>query len=318
MPTFLTTNRMPAALRARIETALLADLRQRTLFPHRRSVRKVIRAALVVASVALVWGLVATYRQSRREVERQRSATLVAFQRLDSSVPSARKHRLAELSEALVVLSAPSEAEADIGDAATLARLSERPLLYVRGDARSFSTPAAAQATARDSSLDALAICLVVPPANLKESTLLRAIARVPPHGRIHALSDALAALDFLSSSFRRDVQTAEHMQQLQHLDARLRQATLQHATSALNAEVLFAVVDEAKAPGVIADFDGEAAHELRMYAIDIQTGRTLWRRRAHVDPSWISDKSRLAYSRALDSCKLGCELSGSCRPAAP
>lgn len=316
MPSFLSTSSMPPALRARIEAALVADLRQRTLFPQRRTIRKVVRVTLALASVGLVWLLVTTYRQSRLEVERQRVVTLTAFQRLDSVSPI-QKSRIAALDDALVKLATPAQPEADLGDAATLAALSRRRLLYVRGDARSLPHLAGARASARDSSLDALAICLVAPPANLRESTLLRAISRKPPGGRIHALSEALMALDFLGSTFPEEVRNAQHMQELRHLDARLRRPALQDATSALDAEVLFVVLDEEKAPGTVADFDGEASHDLRMYAIEIASGKTLWRRRAHVDPSWISDKSRLAYSRALDSCKLACELSGACLPPA-
>jgi hypothetical protein len=229
-----------------------------------------------------------------------------------------QKSRIAALGDVLVNLAMPAGPEADLGDSKTLAALSARRLLYVRADARSLPHLAGARASARDSSLDALAICLVAPPANLRESTLLRAIARKPPGGRIHALSEALMALDFLASSFPAEVRNAQHMQELRHLDARLRRPDVQDATSALDAEVLFVVFDEEKAPGTIADFDGEATHDLRMVAIEIASGKPLWRRRAHVDPSWISDKSRLAYSRALDSCKLICELSGACQPPAP
>jgi hypothetical protein len=317
MPSFLTTSSMPPALRARIEAALVADLRQRTLFPKRRTFRKVVRVALALASVGLVWLLVTTYRQSRLEVERQRAVTLAAFQRIDF-VSAAQKSRIAALGDALVNLAVPAGPEADLGNSKTLASLSARRLLYVRGDARSLPRLAGARASARDSSLDAFAICLVAPPANLRESTLLRAIARKPPGGRVHALSEALMALDFLGSSFPEEVRNAQHMQELRHLDARLRRPALQEALSALDAEVLFVVLDEEKAPGSVADFDGEASHDLRMHAIEIASGKTLWRKRAHVDPSWISDKSRLAYSRALDSCRLACELSETCKPPAP
>lgn len=308
MPTFLVTSRMPKPLRARIEAALVADLRQRTLFPGRRGVRKVVRVLLAVGLSALVWVLVTTYRQSRREVEAQRSVTLAEFARLRASVDATRQARLTAILSALPPL-AMAEAAPDVGDARALVELVERPLLYVRGDVRPFSNQDGALALARDSSIDALALCLVMPPANLKESTLLRAIGRAPPPGRIHALSEALLGLDFLSSNFADEVRTAEHMQQLQHLEARVRRPSLQGAVLALQAEVLLVVIDEAKQAGVVADFDGEASHHVRLVALEIASGQTLWRRRVHVDPSWISDKSRLAYSRALDSCKLAYEL---------
>jgi len=299
---------MPSALRQRIQAAVDADLRQRTLFPKRTAGRKYVRTLLGLASVGLLIVLIATYRQSRREVEHARGATLSAYdQRAVAS--QVKRPAVAGLTRALEGLKGPANDWQDVGGREDLASLVQRRLLYVRGDARELEKLGGAQAIAAESGLDALATCLVSPPANLRESTLLRRIGQVAAGDRLYALSEALLALEFFDSDFRERVRTAEHMQELQRLAARLERPTLLRSIAALDADVLLVAIDEPPPAGVVTDFDGEAAHHLRLVALEVASGRVLFKRRARVDPSWISEKSRLAYSRALDSCRLAYEL---------
>lgn len=309
MPSLLVNSSMPKALRTRIETALVSDLRQRTLFPGRGRARKYIRAVLALASIALSWTLVVTYRQSRREVEQKRSATLSSYQRLAATADTATRARIASARERIAQLGAAKNGWSEVGGHAEVAALAGRPLLYLRADAHTLQRPSGSEAAARDSEVDALAACLVTPPANLRESTLLRAIGKSAPKGHVHALSEALAALDFFDSNFAEQVRSAEHMQELEHLATRLTRPTLEQAVLSLRAEVLLVVIDEPKAEGVVSDFDGEAAHAIRLAAIDLASARVIWQHRAEVDPAWISDKSRLAYSRALNGCRLAYDL---------
>jgi len=307
MPSFLITSTMPKALRLRVEASLEADLRQRTLFPGRSRPRKYLRALLALAVLGLAVMLVVTYRQSRREVEQKRAAILAEYQKATGALPPSKRRSVRALAEGLGRIAHTSGPWSDVGDHEQLGALMDRRLLYVRGDAERIEK--SSLDIARESTLDALAICLAVPPANLRESTLLRAMSRVPSESQLHALSEALAGGDFLGSGFVTQTNLAKHMQQLERLAARLQNPALARALGALEAEVLLLVVDEPKAAGVVSDFDGEAPHTLRLWMVDLASGRVVWQRRAQVDPGWISEKSRLAYSRALDSCRLAFEL---------
>jgi hypothetical protein len=68
-------------------------------------------------------------------------------------------------------------------------------------------------------------------------------------------------------------------------------------------------VLDEPKAPSLASDFDGEAEHHLIAGMLDLKTGDHVFRLRRLVSPEWISEKSRLSYSRELDSCRLAHEI---------
>jgi hypothetical protein len=301
MPTFLTTPRMSPELRARVQASVRADLRQRTLFPERGRGRVYLRLALGVAAVGLSIFLVVTYRQSRHEVEEKRTAILANYHALAASLP--RGIRWQDLPSRAGQARLQADGHYDLDE------LLQSPLLYLRGDAKDLGSAGSALDVARDASVDALASCLLTPPQNLRESTLLRAIGQAPPADRVSSFADALSALEFFESTFARDVRTATQMQELERLAGRLNREAFQRGLVALRARFLLVVIDQAKAAGVISDFDGEAPHDVVLRAIDLKTARVVWQEQRPVDPAWISAKSRLAYSRPLDSCRLAFEL---------
>src|SRR6478736_509572 len=302
MPTFLVTSRMSKELRARVEASVQADLRQRTLFPNRARRSGYLRVLLGLCAVALGVFLVTTYRQSRLEVEERRGKILVQYRRMKAAIPGSARAHLQDLARQMTAVGTSAEDGA-------LQEFLARPFLYVRAERRELERKAEVLGVARESSVDALATCLVTPPANLRESTLLRAIGRAPVPDRVFAFGEALDALDFFDSSFEGEVKSAQHMQELERYASRLQRDALARGLGALSAKVLLFVVDEPKASGVVSDFDGEAPHDVALRIFDVESGRVLWQYRSPVDPAWISDKSRLAYSRPLDSCRLAHEL---------
>jgi hypothetical protein len=314
MPTFLVTPRMPPALRRRIQESVCRDLRQRTLFPNRGRGRVYVRIALAGAVVALSVFLVLTYRQSRREVEEKRQAILAEYRALEASVSeNARALSWRKLPEVII------KRDLSVGYGwgnYKLDDLFQRTFVYIRADAHELGNPANALDAARESSVDALATCLVTPPANLKESTLLRAIGQAPPAGRVLSFGDLLHAMEFFESSFEKEVRTATQMQELERLARRLQREDLRRGLIALRAPLLVVAIDYPKQSGVVSDFDGEAPHEIVLRVFDLwERSALVWQERRHVDPAWISAKSRLAYSRPLDSCRLAYELRHAPRP---
>jgi hypothetical protein len=302
MPTLLVTKRMSKELRARVEAAVRADLRQRTLFPNRARRFRYLRVLLGLCAIALTVFLVVTYRQSRREVEERRAQILVQYGRMKAQVPGGARAHLQDLAR---LLSGPAAPAAN----GALPELLARPSLYVRAERRELERKANVLDVARESAVDALATCLVTPPVNLRESTLLRAIGRAPAPDRVFAFGEALETLDFFDSNFQREVETAQHMQELERLASRLQRDSLTRGLGALEARVLLSVVDEPKASGVISDFDGEAPHDVVLTIFEVESGLVLWQSSTPVDPAWISEKSRLSFSRPLDSCRLAFEL---------
>ncbi len=311
MPSFLVTRRMSPALRARVQASLRSDLRQRTLYPNQGRRWKYLRVVLILATLALTAFLVLTYRKSRREVEERRALLLAEYRQLAASVPKPARARLQDLAARF-----DSRSLGDTSAGPALDRILAEPFLYVRVEALRLSSPKSALEAARESELDALATCLVTPPANLRESTLLRAIGQAPRSDRIFSVGDAVAALDFFDSSFEDELQSVQHMEQLDRLGVRLHQDERARGLAALEAKTLVLAVDLAKEGDVVSDFDGEAPHEIQLKAFDVASGRLLWGASHRVDPSWISAKSRLAYSRPLDSCRLAFELSVHAAPA--
>jgi hypothetical protein len=313
MPTFLVTPRMPPALRRRIHESVRLDLRQRTLFPNRGRGRMVLRIALAGAALGLAVFLVLTYRQSRREVEDKRQAILAEYRRLEASVPEDTRTRAWRKLPGLLSTqrrSVRSDYEYNHGLEGHLNDLLQRTFVYIRADAQELDSPASALDAARESSVDALASCLVTPPTNLKESTLLRAIGQAPPADRVLSFADLLHALEFFETTFEKEVRTATQMQELERLARRLEREELQRGLIALRAPLLVVAIDQPKQSGIVSDFDGEAPHDIVLRVFDLWEGAALvWHEQRSVDPAWISAKSRLAYSRPLDSCKLAYEL---------
>jgi len=301
MPTFLTTPRMSPALRQRVQASVRSDLRQRMLFPHQGRGRVYLRIALGLAAVGLAAFLAITYRQSRREGEEKRAALLAQYHALEASLPKGPRWQNLPARVGQPDLAPGEQYELD--------QVLRSPLLYLRGDAKDLGSAGGALDAARDSSVDALASCLVMPPQNLRESTLLRAIGQAPPAESVSSFADALSALEFFESTFEEEVSTATQMQELERLARRLSRDALQRGLVALRARFLLVAIDQAKAAGVVSDFDGEAPHDIVLRVIDLWTAQLVWQAQRSVDPAWISAKSRLAYSRPLDSCRLSFEL---------
>jgi hypothetical protein len=199
-------------------------------------------------------------------------------------------------------------------DAARFDALWSRPVVYVRGPLRGFLTDADRRQTNREVVADALIRCLIVPPPSIKESELLRHLGRIyqPARfvGKFYDFEPVHAAFSFLDAGFfARALADAERMKEVVSLGRELERAHLSRAAQARHVELFVLALDEPKNRGAVADFDGEAEHFIRLIAVDLSTPRVWWRVRRQVDPQWLSEKSRLAYSRELDSCRLAWEL---------
>jgi hypothetical protein len=122
-------------------------------------------------------------------------------------------------------------------------------------------------------------------------------------------LDDAFRGVAFVDSDFEGAVRKATLMRDLSSLEVALDTAPLKAGKSFAHVRYFVYVLDEPKPLGALSDFDGEAEHFMRVEVVDLESNEALYRTRRRVDPDWISEKSRLAYSRQLDSCRLAFEL---------
>jgi len=316
MPSFLLNERMNPELKRRVRLSLKSDLRERAGGQSARQGHWAVRAMMVLGVIGLASFLTVTYRQSRAELARERAQLLSAYQRQAAVFDAAFRARTEKVERLLAHAHEPYVGDwidPGIRQAGALDALLAQPLSYVRGPIRGFLSDAERRQTSKEAGPEALIRCLVDPPASIKESELLRHLGRIyqPKRfvGRFYDFENARGAFAFLDSGFEDEVRHADRMKQLLAQSRELREQKLGQAAEARQVRLFVSVFDEPKDRGAAADFDGEAVHYLRLSVLDLDTPRVWLRVRRQVDPQWISEKSRLAYSRELDSCRLAYEL---------
>lgn len=318
MPSFLVTEKMNPALAQRVQASLAGDARTRDRSGRTRRVRVWARLLTAAGIATLAAFLLSTYRQSRREVEiaRQQLVLQWAEERPERSVDEVEWLRRVE---DLVL----DEARGDPSDFAVaglanrLDELMKGGVVYLRSSLRDATARTALRAAASESVPDAFALCLTRPPSTRDETGLLRHLgtaatnSTAPTNGsqRVHSIAAVYARAEFLNSNFIEQVKTTHHMSQLDDLAARWDAAPLRAGRDAARARVFVYVIDEPVPSGAEEDFDGEGPHHMRFGLVDLDDFQLLWRARREVSPDWISDKSRLSFSRPLDSCRLALDL---------
>ncbi len=316
MPSFLTTPRMHPELRARVLSSLRTDARARVGGANLRRGRMLFRTILTIALLLAGTFLILTYRQSREDFRLAKVQLSQDFEEQVAPFDDEFLHRMTLIDDALKTANAPYPGDMIdevLHDAFELEAWRRRPLAFVRGPIRAFDTRARRRAAFENGGADALLRCLSVPPLKTSEAALLRHLGQVYQprtfRGNFFNAGRGYDVATFLQSSFSNELSAASRMKQIQSLKRRLDEAHLDEATPLAGIEVLFAVYDEDKAPGSYADFDGEAEHFVRLIVVDLVANRTVLRLRRKVDPSWISDDSRIRYSRELDSCRLAADI---------
>ena len=315
MPNLLANDRMSAALRARIQESLRTDARAR-VGGQSHGVSRPLRILGAFALVLLCGFLWNSYRQSRVEFRREKAQVLKRLELETQALSQELRRKTAFLDELLEQAQAqyPGDfVDPLVRDVTKLGELLERPLVYVRGAIHEFQTKRERRSTFPEGGPDALIRCLIEPPPSTSESDLLRHLGHVYQpatfRGRFVNMEPAYRAFDFIDSDFKTQLESTQAARNLTALSRKLDAAKLREAASAAKAELFVYVLDEPKVKGVPSDLDGEAEHDLRFSIVDLSTQKTLVRVRRRVDPEWISEKSRIAYSRELNSCRLAWEL---------
>jgi len=316
MPSFLVNDRMNPELKRRVRLSLKSDLRQRAGGQSARRGHWAVRLMAVLGVISLGTFLTVTYRQSRAELRQEKAQLLVRFEQQRAPFDAAFRGREQKVEQLLIHAHEPYAGDwldPQLKRPGALDALLAPSLAYVRGPLRGFLSDAERRQTSKEAGPEALIRCLIDPPSSIKESEILRHLGRIyEPKRFIDKFYDfeaARGAFAFVDSGCEDEIRQADRMKHVLSLGRELREQKLGVAAQVRQVRLLIAVFDEPKERGVAADFDGEATHYLRISVVDLDTPRVWWRVRRQVDPQWISEKSRLAYSRELDSCRLAYEL---------
>jgi hypothetical protein len=205
----------------------------------------------------------------------------------------------------------------ELRPSAALAAALARPTLYLRGPTAGLQAANAINRYAMESGKDALLLCLLEPPAETAEKSMLPkarlALAGGPPVNditrNVSRLADAVVGLPYLMPAWGERIKHAKDNVALLRCERELQKAPLEAAKRASRAEVLIAALDEPNDAGGVTELDGEHAHSVRVVVIDLALGKVLLRLRRQVDPNWVTPNRRSQYARELDSCKLAMEI---------
>lgn len=317
MPSFLVTERMSPELRARVLQSLKSDARARVGGENKPRTTRLFRLALVSAVAVSFVFLFLTFRKSKAEIQQKKAQLSQEFRVQTAPLNSEFQTRLRLIDDKLRRSGAPYPGDTPKKDLpAARERLFlalKEPMVYARGPTRGFERESERRNTWGRGGPDALLRCLISPPGSIKESALLRHLGELYEPRAFRSqfinLDSAFEGLAFIESPFSSHLRDATHMRELRSLEQTLKEAKLKEAADFSRAKTAFFVFDEPKAPGTATDFDGEAVHHVRFFAVDLDSGEAFLRLRREVSPEWISEKSRLSYSRELDSCRLAFEV---------
>lgn len=316
MPSLLTNERMSPELRARILQSLKGDARSRAGGSRVRHDGRIFRLCVFAGLVLAACALTITFRKSRAEFRAAHAELSGDYQASAQIFSSDYRARLARFEAFFGEAKEPYAGDflaprLKQGGVQALDELLAAPLVAVRG--ASLDWARGRRSSWEEGGPDSLVRCLIEPPADIQESTLLRHLGHIyQPKlfaDRFVNPERALAGVKFVGSDFEADLKAASLMTEVQSLRRRLRQAELEAAAPFAEVQYLFYAMDEPKFPGAVSDFDGEAEHFIQLGLLDLNTGKAILRLRRRVDPDWLSEKSRLQYSRQLDSCRLAFEI---------
>jgi hypothetical protein len=280
-----------------------------TLAPRAISVLRFVALVVIVASLVL---LTVLRRRANAELEQGRAALLADVRSQRAALPPGYAGRMASVASVLM-----HEAGPYASDVASSGPISPEDSIYVRGDLAVFTSTTGIATVAATSRKDAFVACLVVPPEDKAEKSLMEKVRALSRRDRastdrlasVHRLYDAQVGLSYLSDEWEGRVQNAADTRAVEGLRSDFAHAPIAEAKKAAGARWLVYLMDEPNEPGGITELDGEHAHAVRVGVVDLTTKSVVLRQRRRVDPSFISLPRRAEYSRSLDSCALAYDV---------
>ncbi len=317
MATFLVTHKMSPALRARVQASVSGRRVGANASPR---VRLLLRGLLFIGLLALVGSASFSKQQADQELEAERANLLERWRGQSASLGERDKKLVERVAPWLAQGAHPypgDQVVPKLRAARELASVLGRPMVYVRGELGDFRDARRRQAAALASHKDALLLCLLDPPGARSEKALLHRVHSAYGAGErmqsrtahVERLAAAYAGLPLLQRSWQARIQAAEKASELRLLRRQFERAPLEAAKRAAAARLLLFAVDEPAMRAGVTELDGERPHPIRIYLVDLESGRLLLRMRKQVDPAWLSDATRAEYARGIDSCTLGFDV---------
>jgi hypothetical protein len=309
MGTLLTTRKMSPELRDRVERSVGAS---RTSSSRRlRMAARVLVLAGLAAAAWVVSTAVRAHARDKSELEARRGVFFDRLRAAEAMLGSDAPVFFAKV-DPFVASLAKREYEGDVVDASLRSapdwdRTLARPAVYVRGPIGGLASPGPIAETALASKKDALAYCLVDPPAARTEKAVLAKLRALQDSGGaadVRRLGDVERAVRGLGLSWADRARAARDVKEVDAIEADLARVPVEEAARAARAEILIVAADEPDEPGP-TELDGERAHSVRLAIVDLRSGHVLLRLRRRVDPKWLGETTRITRATAADSCAL-------------
>ncbi|WP_437893548.1 hypothetical protein [Sorangium sp. So ce124] len=317
MATFLTTERMNPALRARVERAASHRARARhhaaragikgTFASDKRLGRARLLTLLTAAAVVLL--AVAMYVQDRRAIEAERRALLAVLDERRAEFPAGYEGFL-EATDRWLGEAASDGDPADVVDPSlrapgALDALLHRPAVYVRAPRVELRDACRIDDAARGSDKDAFLLCLLKPPPSPSERDLLTKVRGVYFGGtkvdeetaNVRRLAEARLGLAVLGPAFEGTVRAASDVAALRRHRNELDRSPIELAKKAAGAEVLIIVADSPVETTT-------SASSARVSVVDLAAKKVLLRVGRRVDQQGLSPMGVL-HREQIEGCGL-------------
>ncbi|WP_437275036.1 hypothetical protein WME90_27720 [Sorangium sp. So ce375] len=317
MATFLTTERMNPALRARVERAASHRARARhhaaragikgTFASERRIGRARLLTLLTAAAIVLL--AIAMYVHDRRAVEAERRALLTVLDERRAGFPAGYE-TFVEATDRWIGEAASDGDPADVVDPSlrapgALDALLRRPAVYVRAPRAELGDVRRIDDAARGSDKDAFLLCLLQPPPSSSEHDLLTKVRGVYFGGtkvdeetaNVRRLAEARRGLAVLGPAFEGSVRAARDVAALRRHRKELDQSPIELAKKAAGAEVLIIVAESPVETKT-------SASSARVSLVDLAAKKVLLRVGRRVDEQGLSPMGVL-HREQIEGCGL-------------
>lgn len=309
MATFLTTDRMNPALRARVARAVshrarakhnASELGLDRPFASRERL-KLARLFPVIVAAILGLASVAMVISDKRAVEAERGELLAALTARRAEMPKGYEGFLTTTDRWI------GDAAGDVPDAidpslrvpGALDALLRRPAVYLHGRQAELRDGSKIDSAAKASTKDAFLVCLLRPPPSSSERDLLAKVRGVYFDGakvddetaHVRRLADARGGLTLLGPSFESSARATKDRGALAKLRRELDTAPFERARKAAVAEVLIVVADMPH---------GDA----RVALVDMAQSKLLFRAKRRIEEQGTSPMASL-HRADLEGCSL-------------